>query len=98
MATQIEILQNIIDTSTDPINVENAKKELDRLSSIGSAQVQQVAVSGQGDAEVLALLAGLEKALKSGGGSGNVSMADIRKAVNEELNLRKITENDFFIE
>jgi len=94
MATQIEILQNIIDTSTDPINVENAKKELDRLSSIGSAQVQQVAVSGQGDAEVVALLAGLERALKSGGGSANVSMADIRKAVNEELNLRKITESD----
>ena len=94
MATQIEILQNIIDTSTDPINVENARKELDRLSSIGSAQVQQVAVSGQGDAEVLALLAGLEKALKSGGGGANVSMADIRKAVNEELNLRKITESD----
>jgi len=94
MATQIEILQNIIDTSTDPINVENARKELDRLSSIGSAQVQQVAVSGQGDAEVVALLAGLEKALKSGGGSANVSMADIRKAVNEELNLRKITESD----
>lgn len=94
MATQIEILQNIIDTSTDPINVENARKELDRLSSLGSAQVQQVAISGQGDAEVLALLAGLEKALKSGGGGANVSMADIRKAVNEELNLRKITESD----
>ena len=92
MANQIDTLRNIISTTTDPVIRESAQKELDRLSSVGSAQVQMASIAGTEDAQVLAILAGIENALKSGGSS--VSMADIRIAVNEELQKRKITEAD----
>lgn len=97
MATKIEKLQEIIATSQSPDIVAKAQEALDqeniRLASIGSAQVQSAAVSGVGDADVMAVLSALQSALKSSG-SGNVNMADLRKAVNEELAIRKITEND----
>jgi len=93
MANQIEVLENIIATSQDPNNVELAKKELERLSSIGSAQVQSASQSGAVDADLLAVLSTFERALKSGGG-GSVSKEDIRKILNEELQKRGITESD----
>jgi cobaltochelatase CobS len=92
MANPIEMLQNIVATSTDPVIRENAQKELDRLASIGSAQVQIAQSSGTMDAQLQLILGAIEKALLAGG--TNVSMADIRKAVNEELLKRKITEAD----
>ena len=97
MATQIEKLEEIIATSSNPVTVAKAQDMLDqenrRLASIGSAQVQAAAMTGVGDADVVAVLEAIKSALKSSG-SGNVNMADLRKAVNEELSLRKITEND----
>jgi cobaltochelatase CobS len=92
MANPIEMLQNIVATSTDPAIRENAQKELDRLASIGSAQVQVAQSSGTMDAQLQLVLGAIEKALLATG--ANVSMADIRKAVNEELEKRKITEAD----
>ena len=92
MATQVETLQNIIATTTDPMIRETAQKELDRLSAIGSAQVQMASMTTSGDPELQAVLMGIEKALRASGAT--VSMADIRKAVNEELEKRKITEAD----
>lgn len=92
MVNQIDTLRNIIDTTNDPVIREAAEKELDRLSSIGTAQVQAASISGTADASLQAVLTGIENALRASGAS--VSMADIRKAVNEELDKRKITEGD----
>jgi cobaltochelatase CobS len=93
MATQIELLEGIInDPNTTDANRELAQKNLARLQSVGSAQVQTAAISGEGDAELMAVLNALQSALKSGG--ANVSMSEVRKAVNEELSKRKITESD----
>ena len=96
MSTQTEKLEAIIaDPQTrDDIKQDAQQKlnELRRLEAVGSAQVQLAAASGEGDPEVLAVLAGLQQALQMGG--GKVSMAEVRKAVNEELAKRKITEQD----
>ena len=92
MANQIEMLQNIVVNSTDPKIAEKAQLELNRLASIGSAQVQVAQSSGTMDVQLQLILGAIEKALLATG--GNVSMADIRKAVNEELEKRKITEAD----
>jgi cobaltochelatase CobS len=92
MASQIEKLQETIALATDPLIKEMAQKELDRLSSIGSAQVQVASQTGEGSTELMAVLDGIKNAIKSGG--ANVSMSDIRKAVNEELDKRKIKETD----
>ena len=96
-APQIQKLEEIIATSTDPVTVAKAQEMLDqenrRLASIGSAQVQAAAMSGVGDADVVAVLEAIKSALKSSG-TGTVNMADLRKAVSEELAIRKITEND----
>ena len=91
--TPIENLQSIISDPTSlPDDVEMAQQQLDRLASVGSANVQLAAVSQTEDPALAALLAALESAMRQGGGSG--SAADVRRAVNEELSKRKITEND----
>ena len=93
MATQIENLEAIInDPTSSDVNKELARKNLERLQVVGSAQIQTAAMTGEGDAELMAVLSALQSAMKGGG--GNVNMADLRKAVNEELAKRKITETD----
>jgi cobaltochelatase CobS len=93
MATQIETLEGIInDPSSTPVNVELARKQLERLQAVGSAQIQTAAMTGEGDAELMAVLSALQSAMKGGG--GNISIAELRKAVNEELAKRKITIDD----
>lgn len=92
MATTIEELQQIIDTSTDPDNVARAKKRLEAMASVGSANVQMAAAAGDTDPAVLAIISALTNALGTGGGS--VNMADFRKKFNEELEIRKIRETD----
>jgi len=92
MASTIETLENIIATSDNPEHVARAQRELDRLASIGAAQVQSGAMSGTTDADLAAVLGAIEKALKGGG--GKVNAADVRTLVNEELAKRKITESD----
>jgi cobaltochelatase CobS len=93
----IEELMGIInDPQTTPENIKLAQDLLDkeekRLASIGAANIQTAMISGGGDDELNAILAGLEAALKGGG--GKVSMADVRRAVNEELERRKINMGD----
>ena len=93
MATQIQMLEEIInDPKSSPDNVKRAQDTLNKLQAVGGAQIQTAALTGEGDAELMAVLNALQGALKSGG--GNVSMSDIRKAVSDELAKRKITETD----
>jgi cobaltochelatase CobS len=93
MATKVDELKNIIATSNDPAIVDIAQKQLDALESIGGAQVQIAQATQSQDPEILAVLGALEKIIQSGGG-GNVSQNDLRKAINEELKIRKITKAD----
>lgn len=93
MATQIENLEAIInDPTSSDVNKELARKNLERLQAVGSAQIQMAAMTGEGDAELMAVLSALQSAMKGSG--GNVNMADLRKAVNEELAKRKINIDD----
>jgi cobaltochelatase CobS len=93
MATQIENLEAIInDPTSSDVNKELARKNLERLQAVGSAQIQTAAMTGEADAELMAVLSALQTAMKGGG--GNVNMADLRKAVNEELAKRKINIDD----
>ena len=93
MATKVDELKNIIATSNDPAIVDIAKKQLEALESIGGAQVQIAQATQSQDPEILAVLGALEKIIQGGGG-GNVSQNDLRKAINEELKIRKITKAD----
>jgi cobaltochelatase CobS len=86
---QIQLLQDIISTATDPEVIEEARQRLQEMTPITAPQI---ANSTDLDASVLAILAALQTALASGGGS--VSIADLRKIVNEELAKRKITDKD----
>jgi cobaltochelatase CobS len=95
MASQIEILENIIATNPNPKDVADAQAQLDqlnRLATIGSAQVQVASQQGTADADLLAVLGAIERAVKVGG--GNVTQDEIRRLLNEELENRKIKESD----
>jgi cobaltochelatase CobS len=95
MASQIEILENIIATNPNPKDVADAQAQLDqlnRLATIGSAQVQVASQQGTTDADLLAVLGAIERAVKVGG--GNVTQDEIRRLLNEELENRKIKESD----
>jgi cobaltochelatase CobS len=94
MNPQIQELERIIATSTDPDTIALAKKRLESLASVGSANVQLAAqdTSGQSD-DLKAILVALQRAIAVSGG-GAVSQADFRKFLNEELKIRKISEND----
>lgn len=86
-------LENIVATSTDPQQVDMAQKELQRLASLGSAQVQVAASTGMSDdAQIRAMLDALTLAVQAGGAS--VSAADVRKAVADELKKVKIDYDD----
>lgn len=86
-------LENIIATSQDPQQVAAAQKELQRLASIGSAEIKMASTGSEGDsAQVKALLEALTLAVQQGGQS--VSQSDVRKAVMDELEKRKIDYED----
>lgn len=93
--TQVEILENIIATNPNPQDVAEAQRQLDqinRLASVGSAQIQSAYQSGTADADLLAVLGAIERAVKTSG--GNVTQDEIRRLLNEELVARKITKDD----
>ena len=93
--TQVEILENIIATNPNPQDVADAQAQLDqinRLASVGSAQIQSAYQSGTADADLLAVLGAIERAVKTSG--GNVTQDEIRRLLNEELVARKITKDD----
>ena len=94
MATKVDELKNIIATSNDPAIVDIAKKQLEALESIGGAQVQIAQAQQSQDPEILAVLGALESIIQNSGGSGNVSKTDLRKAINDELKVRKINKDD----
>lgn len=97
MANKIEQLKAIInDPKSSSDNVARAQQLLDeqmRLSStITQTEGEEVAKLGTLDAEVQAIIANLERALKSSG--GNVNIAEVRRIVLDELAKRKIKESD----
>jgi len=89
----IERLDEIINDPNNSADViAQAQLEKDRLASVASAKIQVAQATGVGDADILAVLAAMEQALKSGG--SKVSASDVRKAVLEEIEKRKITKAD----
>ena len=89
---KIARLENIINTSQDPEQVSIAKKELEHLSSIGSAQLKVAAATGSESDQIAALLNALTLAVEKGGGSA--SKSDIQAAVSDELAKHKIDYSD----
>lgn len=97
MAMTIEQLQSIIsDPDTSPDNLKLAQDmlaaEQKRLADIGGARVQLG--TGDDEAGLSATLDVLKKLLEKKVGGAQISMADIRRAVNEELAIRKINMSD----
>lgn len=94
MAT-IENLRNIVnDPATTPENLRIAqdllRQEEERLAAIGGAKVLTAVGATDAEAELAATLDAMRDLLQRRGGSANISVSDIRKAVNDELALRKI--------
>jgi hypothetical protein len=93
MAQNVEKLQEIISTSTNAEAVEMAKKQLERLTAIGSAQVQIASTLPSVESPELAtILQTLQSVVSKSGGSANLS--NVRDVVLEELKLRKINYDD----
>jgi len=93
MATQIETLENIIATTTNDAIREQAEQELATLRlSIQPQQTAAVATNDADAAVLQALLDAMQNALRKG--TGSVNMADLRQAINQELQIRKISESD----
>lgn len=90
--SNIARLEDLVKNSSVPLIREQAQKELDKLATIGSVQVQSASAGVTGlDPEVQAVLDALNMAVQ-GGGVANIN--DIRKVVIDELAKRKINFND----
>lgn len=90
--SNIARLEDLAKNSLVPLVREQAQKELDKLASIGSVQVQSANAGVTGlDPEVQAVLDALNMAVQ-GGGVANIN--DIRQVVIDELAKRKINFND----
>lgn len=97
--TNIDNLRRIIDdpnTSAEnrTLAEEMLQQEEERLAALGGARVQTAVGATQTEAELAAILDAMKTLLQKKGGSANISVADVRKAVNDELALRKINLND----
>jgi cobaltochelatase CobS len=93
MATQIETLENIIATTTNDAIRLQAEQELATLRLSMQPQQTAAVATNDADAAVLqALLDAMQNALRKG--TGSVNMADLRQAINQELQIRKISESD----
>lgn len=93
MAQSVEKLQEIIATSTNPEAVEMAKKQLERLTSMGAAQVQIASTAPSVENPELATILDTLRSVVSKGGVG-AGKSDIRDVVLEELAIRKINYDD----
>lgn len=90
--SNIARLEDLAKNSPIPLVREQAQKELEKLASIGSVQVQSANAGVTGlDPEVQAVLDALNMAVQ-GGGVANIN--DIRQVVIDELAKRKINFND----
>lgn len=97
MAIRIDELRAIInDPDSTPENKQQAQLLIDaeerRLADIGGARLQLAAGQSAADADLAAALAAIQNVLQATGGTANT--ADIRKAVIEELEKRKINLSD----
>lgn len=93
MATQIETLENIIATTTNDAIKQQAEQELATLRASMQSAPPAAIPTNDADAAVLqALLDAMQNALRKG--TGSVNMADLRQAINDELQIRKISESD----
>jgi len=91
----IQNLRNIVnDPTTTPENLRMAQdllqQEEERLAAIGGARVQAAVGATDAESELAATLDAMRALLQSRGGAANVSISDIRRAVNDELAIRKI--------
>jgi len=93
MAQSVEKLQEIIATSTNAEAVEMAKKQLERLTAMGAAQVQIASTSPSVESPELATILDTLRGIVSKGGVG-AGKSDIRDIVLEELSIRKINYDD----
>jgi cobaltochelatase CobS len=88
----IKRLEEIIATSTNPIAVDGAKAQLEKLATQGQIQVLQGSVSNQPlDADVQAVINALNNAV---GGTSNVNSSDIRTEIMTYLKSVGVGEND----
>lgn len=88
----IKRLEEIIATSTNPVAVDSAKKQLERLGTQGQIQVLQGATSTEPlDADVQAVINALNNVV---GGSSNASSSDVRKEIMSYLKSVGVSEND----
>lgn len=91
-------LQDIINTSTNPKAVERAKKQLEGLQAIGNAQVQMaVDNGGSDDPQLQAIMSMLQQVVSSKGLAGtttSISPSDFRSLFLQELANRKIELDD----
>lgn len=86
----LEYYQDIVNDTTVPELLRNqAQKQIERLASIGSAQVQTSASTGSGDAQIQAVIDAMQAAVNAyAGKSGNPEQ--IKKIVDEEISKSKI--------
>lgn len=86
----LEYYQDIVNDTTVPELLRNqAQKQIERLASIGSAQVQTSASTGSGDAQIQAVIDAMQSAVNAyAGKSGNPEQ--IKKIVDEEISKSKI--------
>ena len=90
--SNIARLEDLAKNSPVALVREQAQKELEKLASVGSVQVQSANAGVTGlDPEVQAVLDALNMAVQ-GGGVANIN--DIRQVVIDELAKRKINFND----
>lgn len=99
MAMNLEQMRAMLnDPNTSEANRALAQEMIEaeerRLADIGAARVQVAAGSTDMEAALAATLQSFKNLLEKKGVSGQVSMADIRRAVNEELATRKINMSD----
>jgi hypothetical protein len=94
----VQKLQDIIATSKNPKAVEAAKKQLEGLQSIGTAQVQIAAdEGGSQDPQLNALMTMLQQIVSSKGlvnTTTSVNASEVRNLILKELALRKIELDD----
>lgn len=97
----VQKLQDIINTSTNPKAVEAAQKQLDGLQSVGNAQVQLAADNGgSDDAQLNAIMTMLQQVVSSKGLVGtttSINASDVRKVILDEMKQRKIELDDLSI-
>ena len=86
----LEYYQEIVNDTTTPELLRNqAQKQIERLASIGSAQIQTSASTGVGDPQIQAVIDAMQAAVNAyAGKSGNPEQ--IKRIVDEEISKSKI--------